>query len=181
MPDRESGTHNASIGDETLDTELEPQVGDDITPPIPTVPAIELDGFRLDVAYFLRKDYEDIATASIELPAIIEWVNCKLQALTEQRIRKEDSVKELEAEAWFWLQNGGWEDNNYAGRKNAHALLMGCKLDPKVKKARSELATLSGWTQRLYNVMTSLQAKLELVRSAEATRRRIFDSQSSTT
>jgi len=181
MPERESGHQDATIGDEPLNPELDPDPTESVTPPIPEVPAIELDGFRLDVSFFLRKDYEDIATASIELPAIIEWVNCKLQALTEQRMRKEDSVKELEAEAWFYLQNGGWEDNNYAGRKNAHALLMGCRLDPKVKKARNELATLSGWTQRLYNVMTSLQAKLELVRSAEATRRRIFDSQGSTT
>jgi hypothetical protein len=181
MPERESGNHDESLGSENLNTELETDPTDSVTPPIPEVPSIELDGFRLDVSYFLRKDYEDIATASIELPAIIEWVNSKLQSLTEQRMRKEDSVKELEAEAWFWLQNGGWEDNNYAGRKNAHALLMGCRLDPKVKKARGELATLAAWTQRLYNVMTSLQAKLELVRSAEATRRKIFDSQSSTT
>lgn len=146
-------------------------------PPLPTPDPIELDGFKLDVNYFVSKDYDDIASAAQELPPVIEWVNCKLQSLTEQKLLKDDEVKEMEAETWFYLQNGGWEDNNYAGRKNAHALLMGCRLDPRVKKAKQELAVLTAWAQRLYNVMASLQAKLELVRSAEATRRSIFDSE----
>ena len=179
MPEPESVEPTNTEEDAILDSSLGGETGESITPPIPKANAIELDGFKLEVNYFLSKDYEDIATASVELPAIIEWVNGKLQSLTEQRIHKEDEVKELEAEAWFYLQTGGWEDHNYAGRKNAHALLMGCRLDPKVKKSKHELAILTAWTQRLYNVMTSLQAKLELVRSAEATRRKIFDSQSS--
>lgn len=164
-----------------LDEGAEPHEGCEelqkAVPPIPNVGAIELEGFKLEVGYFLTKDYDDIAAASTELPAVIEWINCNLQSLTEQRLLKEDEVKEDEAAAWFWLQNGGWEDMNYAGRKNAHALLMGVRLEPKVRKAKQELAVLTAWTQRLYNVMTSFQAKLDLVRSAESTRRRIFDSQ----
>jgi hypothetical protein len=159
------------------DDEIALENSQTVVPPIPKVEAIELDNFRLDINYFLSKDYEDIATASTELPAIIEWINSKLQSMTEQKLRKEDEVKELEADTWFWLVGGGWEDRNYGGRKNAYALLMGVRVDPKVKKAKQELAVLTAWTQRLYNVMTSFQAKLELVRSAEATRRHIFDSQ----
>jgi hypothetical protein len=156
---------------------LEHSQTENITPPLPRIDAIELDNFRLDIDHFLSKDYDDIATASIELPAIIEWINCKLQSMTEQKLRKEDEVKESEADSWFYLVGGGWEDQNYGGRKNAYALLMGVRLDSKVKKAKQELAVLTAWTQRLYNVMTSFQAKLELVRSAEATRRHVFDSQ----
>ena len=159
------------------DDEIALENSQTVVSPVPKVEAIELDNFRLDVNYFLSKDYEDIATASTELPAIIEWINSKLQSMTEQKLRKEDEVKELEADTWFWLVGGGWEDRNYGGRKNAYALLMGVRVDPKVKKAKQELAVLTAWTQRLYNVMTSFQAKLELVRSAEATRRHIFDSQ----
>jgi hypothetical protein len=159
------------------ETDDSPVIDEPTAPQLPDITPIELDGFRLDVHYYLVKDYEDIASASIELPAVTEWINSKLQSLTEQKLKKEDQVKELEAEAWFYLTAGGFEDLHYGGRKNAHALLMGTRLDPKVKKAKNELATLAAWCQRLYNVMTSLQAKLELVRSAEATRRRIFDSQ----
>ena len=145
--------------------------------PLPEPDAIELDGFKLDVSHFLSKDYDDIATASIELPAIIEWVNCKLQSILEQKMLKSDEIDELEAKTYFYMVNGGWEDLGYAGKKTSHAIGLSIKLDTKVKAAKTDLAVISGWYLRLSNVMSSLQAKLELVRSAEATRRRIFDSQ----
>lgn len=148
-----------------------------VAPILPKCGPIELDDFKLDVNYYLTKDYEDIATAAQELPAIVEWINCKLQQMTEAKLRKEAEVKEAESEAWFYLLNGGFEDRNYAGRKNVQAVLMGVTLDPQVKKAKGELAVLTGWYQRLLNTMRSFQAKLELVRTAEATRRKIFASE----
>jgi hypothetical protein len=168
------------VSTQSVDEEpLDPAVGDehDQSPLIPQLDPITLDNFSLDVNHFLRKDYEDIALASIELPPIVEWINCKLMSLTEQKLKKEDEVKELEAKAWFYLNDGGWEDRDYKGRKNAYALLAASRLDSGVKQSKAELATLVAWCQRLYNVMTSFQAKLDLVRTAEATRRRIFDSE----
>lgn len=147
-------------------------IGDDQSIVIPAATVVELGGHRVDVGSFLRKDYDDIATAAVELPALIEWCNCQLQVLTEQKIRLEDEVKRCEAKAWFrFMHDGGWP---HPGRKTTYAVAMAVRLDEAVVDSQEKLAVFTGWHQRVLNAMRSLQAKLDLVRSSEATRRRIF-------
>jgi hypothetical protein len=138
---------------------------------IPAIPDLSFDGQTVDVNFFLTKEYDDIDEASTELPSLIEWISSKQQAILEQKLRMENKVKELEAETWFYLLNGGFEDNNYAGKKTTFSLTMGVRLNPKVKEAKEELAILSGWNQRLVNLIYGFQSKLDIVRSVEATRR----------
>jgi hypothetical protein len=138
---------------------------------IPSISPIELDGETLDVQYFLTKHFDDIGEASLELPAIIEWISSKLQGIVESKLCKENELERVEAEVWFYLQNGGFEDRNYTGKKTQYSLSMALRLDDKVKAIKDEIATLTGWQQRLENLVYSLRSKLEIVRSVETTRR----------
>jgi methionine salvage enolase-phosphatase E1 len=145
---------------------------------LPNLDVIELNGFRLDLDYYLKREYEEIGLASVELPAIIEWLNAQLQVMIEQKIMAEDGIKEAEAKAWFDLQNGVWEDMHYAGKKTAHALVLAVNLNEKVKEAKKNYAIYAGWVTRLQNVIYGFQSKLDITRSVEATRRGVLASMS---
>lgn len=143
---------------------------------IPTLEPVALGGFTLDVDYFLKKEYEDIGQASVELPAIIEWLNTQLQGMIEQKLEFSNKIDIAEANAWFNLENGGWEDLHYAGKKTAHALSLAVNRDPTVIECKSTLATFTGWVSRIQNLIYSFQSKLDIVRTAEATRRNLLGS-----
>lgn len=143
-------------------------------PELPKLDPIILDGYKLDVQYFLCHEYSDIGEAAEELPAIIEWVNMQLQSVTEQMLQKKQEIKEVEAAAFFDLSNGKFAEN-YESKMTAAALDRAVVLEPDVRKVHKDYAILYGWVKRLGNLQFSLQAKLDLTRSSEATRRRLAD------
>lgn len=146
----------------------------------PKLGRIDLDAdFSLDLDYYLYQDYGDVSQAASELPPIIEWVNAKLQGLTEQKIIKRQELKEVEAKAYFSLRSGEFSEL-YADKMTESALEKAVCLDESVKAAHREYAVLAGWVQRLGNLQDSLQAKMDLVRTSEATRRRLVDPESET-
>ena len=141
----------------------------------PKLGKIHLDDFDLDLDAILYASYEDISEAAEELPPIIEWINAQLQGITEQRIVKKQTIRELEAKVYFDLKNGAFEREGYADKMTETAVDKAINLNEKVQAAWREYATLVGWEQRLENLRFSLNAKLDLVRSSEATRRRLIE------
>ena len=143
----------------------------------PNLQSISWGDFTLDLNFYLGHDYVDISEASTELPAVIEWVNEKLQQVTEDRMRKKSEIKRLEARVFFDLRNGGFEDRQYAGKPTEAALDKAISLDPDVQVAEDEFSVLTGWHGRLANLLTSLQSKLDMTRSVESTRRKLVEEQ----
>jgi hypothetical protein len=140
---------------------------------LPRLRPIELDSYILDLEYFLRQDYADIGQAAEELPAIAEWVNEQLQSITEQRLIKKQEIKEVEASAYFDLKRGAFAERDYSGTMTEGALQQALVLEGAVKQVHREHAVLVGWHKRLTNLQFSFQSKLDLIRSTEATRRRL--------
>lgn len=147
---------------------------------VPEVKPIELSGVKLDINYFLTCDYDDISVARDELPAIIEWLNEQLQGLHESRLIAKAELAEAEAKVYFELTGTG-DDNfeaNYPGSKRTEtAVGHAIAIDPSVKRLKRDLAVLTAWTSRLAGSMRSLQSRLDLLRSSEATRREVFSDQ----
>lgn len=142
-------------------------------PPLPKLPAIELDGFSIDIDYYLTKEYVDIGLAAVELPALIETLNWQNQANTEQLLRTKSELGRAEATSYFHLKNGGFQREGYGDKPTDKGVEYAVKLDPTVIELEEKVAILTAWTERLKNFMKSLQSKLELVRSTEATRRKL--------
>lgn len=126
--------------------------------------------YKLNLDHWLAREYDDIGHAAAELPAIIEWVNAQLQTVTEAKIIKKHEIKEAEARAFFALRRGEFPDDG--GKKTDAAITHAIALDEEVMEVHRSFAILSAWSQRLSNLLFSLQAKLDLVRSTEATRRK---------
>jgi hypothetical protein len=143
----------------------------DLLDDIPKIPPIVLgDGFDLDIDYYLRREYEDVGEAATVLPAIIEHTNCKLQSMAEMKIVQKQKVAATRARAYFELKDGRFEQL-YNGKVTDTAINMAVELDEAVVKETEVFARVVGWAQRLANSLVTLQAKLDLTRSTEATRR----------
>lgn len=138
---------------------------------LPHLDEVNLQGYKLNVDYYLKKDYDDIGTASEELPAIIEWINMMVQLYAEERLIAKQEIKEVEAEAYFKIMR----DPEFEGKKTDAAVNRAVYLDEEVKKVHRRYARLVGWVSRLQNLQLSFQSKLDLVRSTESTRRAVFD------
>jgi hypothetical protein len=142
---------------------------------LPTLKPIMLDGSPLDLNYFLTTDYQDATSASVELPAIIEYVNENLQAMIEGKITSKAALERARAAAYFDLKQGLWETRNYEGKPTEKALEMAVELEQVVIDAVQTFATFSGYASRLYNLIQTLHAKMGMTRTSEATRRALLE------
>ena len=141
-------------------------------PELPSIGKLRLGEDEIDLDYYFGKEYMDIVDASQQIPALIEWVNARLQEMLEARIVTKQKIKRAEAEAYFDLRSGTFLERGY-GKLTDRSLERAVALEPKVEKVHDDYAVLSGWVSRLQNLLSSFQAKLDLVRSSEATRRRL--------
>ncbi len=135
---------------------------------------IELDGEKIDLNYYFTQEYTDIGQAAQELPNIIEWVNSQLQTIYEDKLNAEQKLKESEAAAYFDLKGGTYEQV-YGGKMTEKSLDYAVWRDEGVSKSWTRLNNLTAWCRRLQNLQVSLQTKLDLIRSSEATRRRLVE------
>lgn len=130
--------------------------------------------FSLDLDTFLKKPYDDIGEAAVELPAIIEWVNQQLQWVIEQRGSKKQDLKVARARSFVSLRNGA-AAGMISGKVTEQAIEHLIELDPVVCQTNEELSKILGWASRLSNLQYVLQSKLDLVRSTESTRRKLLN------
>ncbi len=146
--------------------------------PIPKIESISgLDGATLDVHFYLTEEYVDVSDAAKELPAVIEWLNELRQACAEARDLARTNLEVEEARVYFALRGSGDDNftNNYSGKPTEDALKMAVALDPEVRKKKDAVAEYSAKAARLGGTIASFQAKVDLIRSSEATRRTAFD------
>lgn len=128
----------------------------------------------LDLDHFLGENFDEIANACEELPPVMEWINQKYQSIYERKLIKKQEIEEIKAKVYFDLKSGLFEQRGYAGKATETAIERAVVLEKEVKKVYREYAVLDGWSRRLVNLQIVLQAKLDLIRSSEATRRKII-------
>jgi hypothetical protein len=147
-------------------------------PPVPEglleLDVLTLNGQEVDLNYYFTQDYSDISQAAEELPNLIEWINGQLQVMYEDKLNAEQQLKKAEAEAFFDLK-GGTYTTLYGGKATEKSLAHAVTLDENVQNTWKNLNVLSAWCRRLQNLQNSLTTKLDLIRSSEATRRRLVD------
>ncbi len=142
---------------------------------LPKIDAIRLPGFDLDIDYYLRKRYDEIGEAAEEVPIIMEYISCKLQELLESKFIAKQKIKEAEGAAYFFLKKGGFEERGYGEKQTEKALEMAVPLEESVRNAYESFSVLNGWVMRLQGAQLNLQLKLDLLRSFEATRRKLIE------
>lgn len=143
-------------------------------PPLPPIPPIDLDGFELDMQYYIQKEYLDIAQAAVELPSIIEAISAYHQVVTENKIRTKARLEQRESRALFELKGGEFQSKGYGDKITEASLKAAVVLDDEVMQLTEEFAVWSALEDRLERSGKALLGKLDIVRSSEATRRKVF-------
>jgi len=142
---------------------------------LPKLKPLTLDGQPVDLNYFLNTDYADATSASVEIPGLIEFINENYQYFVEQKVRQKGVLERARAKAYFDLKGGLWETKGFAGKFSENGAEKAVELDEEVIEALDQYAIFSGYVARLYNLMQTLQAKLGITRTAEATRRAMLE------
>ena len=136
---------------------------------------LDLDGQQIDLNYFLNTDYVDASAAGVELPGLIEFINENYQYYLEWKIRQKGVLERARATAYFGLKGGLWEARGFAGKFSEAGADKAVELDEEVIAALEQYAIFSGYVARLLNMMQTLQAKLGITRTVEATRRAMME------
>jgi len=142
---------------------------------LPKLDKMELGGYALDIDYFLKTDYQGAHAAAKEIPTVVEWINSELQIAIEKKIICKQQLKKAEGAAFLDLRGALWERRGYAGKQTEAAIEAAVHQEQSVVEAHETLAYWSGLVSRLVNTLLSLQAKLDLVRTSEATRRAMVE------
>lgn len=138
---------------------------------VPPLKAFKVGDAVLDLNYLLNAAFEDIGEAAESIPAAIGWLGYHRSLAMERLIVSEQAWKEIEAKQYFDLKNGGFTAQGFGDKPTEEALKKAVLLTPEVKAACADYAKRKQHVEWMSSSVIALQAKLELVRSSEATRR----------
>jgi hypothetical protein len=141
-------------------------------PELPELAVIDNNLISLDVNYYFKKRYEDIVEASSELPVIIEYINESLQRASIASSDEKRYVETLEAEAYTRIR-GDWTAHS-SEKMTEKALEMAIAKDEDLTKAAANYSILRSYVSRLSNMQENLRSKLDMLRSVEATKRKMI-------
>ena len=144
-------------------------------PRLPKLKPFDLDGTPVDLNYFLTTDYQDSTVASMEIPALIEYINEHLQGMIEGKIRSKADLERARGRAYLDLKGGLWEVRELAGKPTDKGLDAAVEQEQTVIDAVEQYAIFSGYVSRLYNLIAVLHSKLDIVRTSESTRRALIE------
>lgn len=140
--------------------------------PLPEIGSITYREFTLNLDFYLQHPFDEVGEASTQLPSVIEWINDMLQFYTQQELLEYHAIKQAEATAYFELRAGAYVQK-YGDKMTEKALEMAVELDERVLAATVAHAEAKSWVTRLRNQISIFMAKLELIRTVEATRRHV--------
>lgn len=126
----------------------------------------------VDIMALLTAAFEDISEAAERLPPYIGWFGYQKALALERVINNKNRWKEAEAKEYFDLKNnGGFVRQGFGEKMTEAALERAVILSPTVQQAVAAYAKAEKDYEWLKHTIEALTAKMELVRSSEATRR----------
>lgn len=144
--------------------------------PIPALSTITIGKEKLDISKLLSCEYEDIAHASEELPSALAWLCWQKAHAQSRKSITERELERKEAEVFFELKAaGGWEAAGLGGKATDASMRFALRMDDRVEPYFQRLVEHEKWVVILSGLIEALKAKLELVRTTEATRRRLVE------
>lgn len=142
---------------------------------VPKLASITVGGQSLDLETLLNSEYEDVREASEQLPAAIHWLGWHRGYATQRLVITEQEWNEAEAKVYFDLRNGGFIEKGFGEKMTEEALKKAVVLDETVHAAAAAYASAKRWVEVFNTTIEALMAKLDLVRTSEATRRRLIE------
>jgi len=142
-------------------------------PELPVLEKIENDIIVLNPEYFFKKRYEDVMEAANELPVVIEYINESLQRAAIAASDAKRDLAAMEAETYTALRQD-WS-TKFAEKMTEKALEMAVLQDKDLSEVARNYSVLKSYVSRLSNMQENLRMKLDMLRSVEATKRKLIN------
>jgi len=140
----------------------------------PHAKPLKIGDTKVDIDSYLTKDYADISEASEDLPGLIEYINQEYQYAVEDKLNLKQEVKTRASDLFRDLRKPGvWEECGFVGKITEKGVEAAINLDEHYLELVQNFNKKVARCGRLANMMTMLQVKLDLVRSVEATKRKL--------
>lgn len=138
---------------------------------VPVIKEFKVGDVVVDLESLLNAPFEDISEAAEKIPGVIGWFGYQKGLAVERELNADYRWKEAEAKAYFDLKGGRFVSDGFGEKPTETALLKAVLLTPEVKAASEDYAKYKRHLEWINGTVEALKAKLELVRSSEATRR----------
>ncbi len=138
---------------------------------VPILRSYTLADVTIEIDEILNAPYEDIGEAAESIPAYIGWFGHQRAVVHERMLNLEYAWKETEARAYFDLKSGQFVAKGFGEKVTEEGLKRAVLLVEEVKAAAEKYNRCLKNFEWMKSVIDALDAKLELVRSREATRR----------
>lgn len=135
------------------------------------VASLTLAGHTVDIQHYLSKPYDDIAEASLEIPALLAFLGQQRAWAVERVLRAEREWKKAEAKAYFDLREGQFVAKGFGPKMTEDALKRAVVLDEAVDAAGENYEKRKRMLDAFNETIAALKMKIDLVRSTETTRR----------
>jgi hypothetical protein len=142
-------------------------------PKLPKLAEIVNDIIELDPDYYFSKRYEDVVEAASELPLVIEYINESLQRAAIAAADAKQKLSELEAEIFLDIRQR-WNEL-YAEKLTEKSLDMAVLKNKDLSEASRNYSVLKSYVTRLSNMQENLRSKLDMLRTVEATKRKLIE------
>lgn len=143
---------------------------------VPPIKNFKIDGETFDVRGILSCEFESVAQAAEVLPSAIAWLGWQRAACIERRNFAERELERVEATVFFELKaTGGWEGAGLPGKSTDASMRYAVRLDQRTDDAFQKWVEAEKWVNIVTTQIEAIRAKLELVRTTEATRRRLVE------
>ena len=126
----------------------------------------------MDLNSLLRRNYDDIGEAAVEIPAAVEWLNQTLQYYLSVKVTDQAELSRTKADVYRKLRDGGYEEQ-YADKMTEAALERAVALDDNIRQLYSNCAESEALVERLRNTIKVLLTRLDILRTVESTRRHV--------
>jgi hypothetical protein len=138
---------------------------------VPVLTAFKAGGQRLDIEAILNAPYEDVGEAAAAIPAAIGWLGYQEGQAKARVVNTDFHLKKAWAKEYFALKGGEFVSRGHGEKMTEEALKHAVALSPEVEKAVEAHAAAEKDAKWLSRTIDALSAKMELLRTVEATRR----------
>lgn len=139
--------------------------------PVPPLKAFKVGDATVDLEWLLNAPYEDIGEAAARIPPAIGYLGYHCSVSVERMIIAKHEIEKAEGNVYFRLKNGEFVTKGFGEKMTEESVKRAVSQYPEVSEAHAKFATYRRNIEWLNRSIEALQAKLDLVRSSEATRR----------
>lgn len=147
------------------------------TAEVPQIKPFKVGTEGLDIDWMLKHPFDDVHEASEKLPAAMAWLGWQRAWYKELLYNAEVAVKTAKGTVYHHYRAEGFESDGFTGKPTEAAIEHAINVHPDVIAQHGKVAKYEGVISKLTTYICALEHKIDLVRTGEATHRKVVENE----